>query len=402
MKKLILAVIAGVAIVLLINHFFAGDTQQSNMGQGRRGAGKLAAVAVEVETIKLDRLVDKGIFTGTLLANTEFNLIPKISGRIRKLHVNTGDRVSSGEVIAELDNEELLLAVKQAEAELEIARANYNESAGLLEISKKELERAKTMRQQKVASDVELEKAQAAYKTSQAKHQISKAQLSHKQASLDAARVRLSYARVDVNWSNGSAKRFIARKFLDEGAMATTNSPIVSVIDIATLTAVIDVVEKEYFKIKVGQHAQIYTDAIEGCIYPARVIRMAPLLESSSRLARVELELSNTDFLLKPGMFVTAEIIFETHESATLVPNSSVVRREESKGIFVVDETGTRARFIQIEPGFADEEFTEIKSPVISGKVVTLGHHLLEDGSPISIPDLSQGTSNKEKAGDKK
>lgn len=402
MKKIFAAIVAGVLLVLLINKFFLVGKGGGSAVNGR-GRGPVAAVAVEIEPIKQSRLIDQSIFTGSLSAQSKFSVMPKISGRLRRLLVDIGSTIVNGQVVAELDSDELTLAVKQAEADIEIAKANYNESAGLLEIAGKELERAETMRKQKVASDVDLEKAQAAYKTSQARHQVNKAQLSNRQAALDAALVRLSYAKVDATWTGGSNKRLIAEKFLDEGAMSGPNSPIVSVIDIATLTAVIDVVEKDFFKIKPGQHAEIEAAAIPDCVYPARVVRIAPILDEVSRLARVELEISNVDNSLKPGMFVSARIIFATHEAATIVPNSSIVRRQNQTGVFIADLENMTARFTEIKKGFENEVNTEIASPTISGQVVVLGHHLLQDGAPIKVAglELPAESSNPRRGGKK-
>lgn len=395
MKKILLAVVAGIALVFLFNRFFLSKTADT-ANKGPRSRGGMAAVAVETATIKQARLVDQGLFTGSIIAQSKFSVTPKISGRVRKLLVEIGDEISNGQVIAELDDEELKLSVKQAEADLEIAKANFNESAGLLGIAKKELERTETMRKQKVASDVDLEKAQAAYKTSQARHQVDRAQLANRQAALESSQIRLSYAKVDATWSGGSNKRLVAERFLDEGAAANTSTQIVSIIDIATLTAVIDVVEKDYFKIKPGQHAEVESAAIRDCIFPAKVARIAPILSDTSRLARIELEISNSDYSLKPGMFVTTRIIFATHESATIVPASSLVRRQNLTGIFLADTASMTARFVPIEAGFSNPENVEIASPTVSGQVVTLGHHLLQDGAPLKVSGF---TSNGKKNG---
>ncbi len=393
MKKLIFAVVAGVVIVLGVFSFFKENPDKQGK-KGGKARGKKAAVAVEVKKIIKDKLIDQGLFSGTLLASSKFSVVPRISGRIRKLMVDIGDKISNGQIVAELDDEELVLASKQAEAELEIVKANYNETAGLLEIAKKELQRTETMRKQKVSSDVDLEKAQAAFKTSLAKHQVSKAQLSNKQAALDTTKVKLSYAKVDVSWSGGSNQRFVSERFLDEGATTGPNNPILTVIDIATLTAVLDVVEKEYFKIKVGQTAVVEAAAIPDCLFSAKVTRIAPSLDSTSRLARVELEISNSEFDLKPGMFVTAKIIFEVHNSVTIVPASSIVRRQNKNGIFVVNPANMTASFVPVKMGFSDAENVEIASPTISGEVVTLGHHLLEDGAALKVANLEENSTN--------
>ncbi|MGM0600114.1 MAG: efflux RND transporter periplasmic adaptor subunit [Candidatus Rifleibacteriota bacterium] len=396
MKKLFITLIAGVALAFLINHLFLKPQEAKKAGRKRGRGQQNISVAVETQPIKKTRLLDEGVFTGSLYAQSEFDLAPKISGRIKKLYLDIGDLIKNGEIIAELDNEELLLEVRQAEAELEIARANYNESKGLLEIAKKELERTKTMHKQKVSSDVELEKAQSEYKTRLARLKVSESQLSNRQAALERAEVRLSYAKVDASWTGGSNERFVAEKYLDEGSMAGPGSPLISVIDIATLTAIIDVVEKDYFKIKKGQLAKIRSDAIEDKTFEAKVVRIPPLLDNRSRLAKVELELKNSGFTLKPGMFVTATIVFAAHDSATIVPNHSLVRRNDKEGIFVVNEASSTVRFIAVEKGFANDSCTEIISPEVSGQVVTLGYHLLEDGASIRISNLKSGKSGAE------
>ncbi len=246
------------------------------------------------------------------------------------------------------------------------------------------------MRQQKVSSEVEVENAQAAHKTRLARHQVNKALLSQKEAALETTKLKLAYARVDASWTGGSGRRLIAERFLNEGAMINANTPIVSVIDIATLTAVIDVVEREYFKIRPGLMAEIETAALPDCIYTARVSRIAPLLDGASRQARIELELSNTDSALKPGMFVKARLIYARHDSVTIAPASALVRRNDQEGLFLVDSEKSVARFIPVEVGFREGDRAEIASPTISGDVVVLGHHLLEDGSSIRLPGKDQ------------
>ncbi len=389
MKKIVISFIAGIALVWLLVSTFFSDSEGKSAG-ARRGPVGAAVVAVEVAPLVAGSLVDEGRFVGSIESATKFMVAPKISGRIKKLHVDIGDQISNGAIIATLDDEELLLGVKQAEADLEIARANFNESADLLEISQRELERVKKMRQQKVSSEVEVENADAAYKTRLAKHQVNKALLSQKEAALATSRLKLAYATVDASWSGNSGRRFIAERFQNEGAMINVNSAIVSVIDIATLTAVIDVVERDYFKIRTGMLAEIETAAIPGRIFPARVSRIAPLLNEMSRQARIELELGNADHMLKPGMFIKARLIYERHDEVTIAPASALVRRNDLEGVFVADLEKNLANFVPIQVGFREGAKIEVASPTISGNVVVLGHHLLEDGSQIRLPGKAE------------
>ena len=374
------------AIGLLLAWLLVSNLQKSaSQSQARRGPGGPAVVAVEVASLSVGNLVDAGSFVGSIEPVAKFTVAPRISGRLKKLYVDIGDRIDNGAVIAALDDEELLLGVKQAEADLEIARANYSESASLLEISQRELERVKKMRQQKVSSEVEVENVEASHKTRQARHQVNKALLSQKESALATARLKLDYATVDASWSGTAGGRFVAERFLNEGAMVNANSAIVSVIDIATLTGVIDVVERDYFKIRQGMHVEIETAAMPGRVFAARVSRIAPLLNEISRQARIELELANPDFALKPGMFISARITYARHEQVTYAPAEALVRRNDREGVFLVDRDKHTASFVPIEVGFRESARVEIASPTIAGDVVVLGHHLVEDGSAVRL-----------------
>jgi RND family efflux transporter MFP subunit len=387
--------VVGLAVIIGLFYLLRGTGKETgNKQAARKGPMGPSAVAVEIAPLRTGSLVDEGRFVGTIEPASSFVVSPKISGRIKKLFVDIGDSVSNGSAIARLDDEELLLAVKQTEADLEIARANCNESAALLEISQKDIERVQKMRQQKVSSEVDVENAQASHKTRQSKHQVNKALLIQKEAALEAARLRLSYATVDVSWTEGANQRYIAERFLNEGAMVSANTAIVSVIDIATVTAVIDVVEKDYFKIRTGMSAQIEPAAMPGRVFNAKVSRISPRLDVSSRQARIELEMANPDYALKPGMFINARIIYDTHNSVTIAPASSIVRRNNEEGLFLADHEKNIARFVAVKSGFVENDAIEIVSPAISGDVVILGHHLLEDGAGIIISNTDKTGTN--------
>jgi multidrug efflux pump subunit AcrA (membrane-fusion protein) len=90
--------------------------------------------------------------------------------------------------------------------------------------------------------------------------------------------------------------------------------------------------------------------------------------------------------MLKPGMFVRARVEFARHENATLVPLPALVRRDDKEGIFIADTQNLKARFVPVTRGITNGEIVEITEPEVSGLVITMGNHLLEDGSDITLP----------------
>jgi len=85
-------------------------------------------------------------------------------------------------------------------------------------------------------------------------------------------------------------------------------------------------------------------------------------------------------------MFVRARVEFARHENATLIPLPALVRRNDKEGIFVADPQNLKARFVPVTTGIISGELVEITEPEISGLAVTMGNHLLEDGSDITMP----------------
>ena len=155
------------------------------------------------------------------------------------------------------------------------------------------------------------------------------------------------------------------------------------------------VIERDYPKVTIGQQAIVTTDAYPDRTFTGGITRIAPLLKESSRQARVEVEVPNDDLMLKPGMFVRARVEFARHENATLIPLPALVRRNDKEGIFIADPQSLKARFVPVTTGIISSELVEITKPEISGLVVTLGNHLLEDGSDITLPESKPAEAGK-------
>jgi len=359
------------------------------------------SVAIETTPIRKDVIRDIGTFTGSLIPKSQFIVAPKVAGWLKKLLVNVGDTVAQNQVIAILDDEEFTQKVEQARAELKVANANAENCASDLTIAKREYERAKTLREKQIASASEMDEAEAAFNTCQARLKVSLAQVAQKEAQLAAADLQLSYTRVQAFWENGDQRRVVGERFVDEGALLQVNQPIVSILENDPLTAVIYAIERDYPKVKIGQQSIVTTDAYPDRTFTGSVVRIAPLLKESSRQARVEIEIPNSDQPLKPGMFVRARIEFARHDNATLIPLTALVKRNSRQGIFIAEPDNLKARFVPVTVGIINDELAEVTEPEISGLAVTMGNHLLEDGSAITLPEKQRSKKTPQKADNK-
>ncbi len=344
--------------------------------------------AVEVSPVRLASLSHSTELSGSLVAESEFNVASKISARLEKLYFDIGDTVNRGDLIAQLESEEYVQQLQAARAEHEVARASLGESASELSVSERELNRALSLKKAGTLSQSELDQIQGAYDVRKARHEVAKALVRQKEAALEAARVRLSYTRIEARWDRGPDTRLVGRRFASEGAMLQANESILTLVDPFNLIAVVSVIERDFPFIRIGQTATVRADAFPDKTFAGRVIRYAPILEETTRQGRVEIMVSNPDLLLAPGMFARVRLEFTRHENITSVPAEALVRREEQKGVFIADTENMKARFVPVTAGIADEGLVEILSPEIEGMVITLGHHLLEDGMDIVIPGM--------------
>jgi RND family efflux transporter MFP subunit len=350
-------------------------------------------VAVEVAPVQTATVQDIGWYSGSLYPYTAFVVAPKVGGRLEKIWVNIGDELQDDQLIAVLDDAEYKQQVSQARAELEVARANLLEQENALKNAQRDYERAVALREKKIASESQLDASLSDLRAQEAKLKVALARVAQSEAAMRVADVRLEYTQIRLPGSNGDGYRVVGERFVDEGAMLASNTPIVSILDIGTLIAVIHVVEQDYPKINIGQEAAISTDAFADRSFSGKVIRIAPILKEKSREARIEIEIPNPQKILKPGMFVRAQIQFEKHENATVVPTAAVIKRDDSHGVFMVGPEGKTARFVPVTRGIVDSKRTEIRTPALSGSVVVLGQHLLEDGASIIIPDTPVTTN---------
>ncbi len=343
-------------------------------------------VAVEVAAVKKSPIREIGNFTGSLHPLSEFMIASKIGGRLEKLSVNIGDTVHNGQLVAVLDSDEYRQQVIQATAELEVARANLEEQRNAIENAQREYERTKALRLKKIASESQLDAAESEFKSQQAKLKVAGAQISQKEAVLKMAEIRLSYSVIKILGTSATGY-VVGERFVDEGAMLAPNTPIVSILDIERLIVAINVIGRDYPKIQIGQEAVISTDAFPKDTFTGKVIRLAPILKEKSREARVEIEIPNTQRRLKPGMFARVQIQFNVHDNATVVPLAALVKRNGLQGVFVIDPQEQKAGFVPVTLGIINHVQAEVLAPVLTGAVVTLGQHLLEDGNSVILPD---------------
>ena len=366
----------------------ADRISEQKKAKSRRGA---QPAPVQVTAIRTGPIEFRRTFSGTLEATAKFVVAPKVSGRLVRLSVYISDSVERGQMVAELDDDEYVQAVNQAKADLAVARANLSKAEKALEIADRELSRVATLRGRGVSSESQYDEAKANQLANQAQFQVAKAQLTRAEAALETANIRLSYTKITADWIGGDERRVVAERYVDEGDTVAANAPLLSIVELDPITGVIFVAEKDYAYLRPGLPVELTTDAYPGERFPGRIERIAPIFKESSRQARVELRVDNQGQRLKPGLFVRATVVLDRVERALIVPDQALVERGDRTGLFLVDEQGPKAVWREVKVGIRQRPWVQVSGQGITGRVITLGQQLVENGSAITIPDDQAG-----------
>jgi len=379
-------ILAGAALALV-----AGGTWWAREG-GHAPApadGPGGRVAVEAAAVTRGAVADVRQFTGTLEASDAFTVAPKTGGQIERVHVDIGDRVGRGQVVVELDDDEARQAVAEARAQLAVARAEVEQAQADARLAERELERTRTLAQRDLASQSELDTTRAKAEAQRAAVSVARARVTQQEAALARARVQLGYTDVRADWPGDDKARVVGQRMVNAGDTVAANTPMLTVLRIDPLTAVAFAPESAYALLSKGQDAKITANALPGRTFEGHIARVAPRFASDSRQARFEVTLANTDRALKPGMFVTVRVQVDRAEHATLVPREAIVRRDEGPGVYrVVDGSPPTVKFVPVQLGIDGGKRVQVLEPQLSGRVVTLGQQMLEDGAPVVVSRL--------------
>jgi membrane fusion protein, multidrug efflux system len=199
-------------------------------------------------------------------------------------------------------------------------------------------------------------------------------------ATVDRDEVGYEYNQYDVK---SSEKGTVARVFLNPGAVITPNSPLFLIVDVDVVKAVVAVPEAQIRFVPIGHQATVTAAAYPDVRLSGSVTNLSPVANPASRTIDVEISVANPRHLLKPGMFIQAELVLQKHP-AMMVPLAAVTEREGKRVVFVVVDS--LACLQPVTTGSATKDSIEITGGLLrTHRVVVTGTQLLNDKDKISI-----------------
>ncbi|HIM55645.1 MAG TPA: efflux RND transporter periplasmic adaptor subunit [Candidatus Latescibacteria bacterium] len=327
------------------------------------GRGPAAAIPVRAEPVARQDMHAYMETYARLEAERQVSVLARATGLVQQLSVEEGDFVTEGQLLVELDRAQASLQLRQSQAALDEARANY--------------ERFQVLSENNMVSQSEFETTRLRYNNSR--------------ISLEDAQLNLTYTSIKAPISG-----VLTRRMVELGDLVRGNQEIFVVADLDLLLVRMFIPERRMYQVEPGQRATISVEALPDQTFEGQIRMISPEVIPESGTVKVTLEVP-ADGLLRPGMFATVRLITDRHPQTLVIPKKALVLETEDDDVFKIVDS--KVQLVQVEIGLAQGDRVEVLAGLeIGDLLVTVGHDGLKDGTAVRV--VGQKTTMAASAGD--
>ena len=317
----------------------------------------VSRIPVDVETVEVqdfDKLITLG---GLTAAENTVQVIAKVGGmeQIKAVHVKVGDKVSAGQVLAQLDNETSAINLSNAQLAYDNAYTNYENAKQLFELG--------------AVSQSDLNQLKMAYENAN--------------NTLRQAQMAMDYATVTAPIS-GTVTMVNA----NVGSFATASAPMFEIANVDTLEISTGINEQNVSKIKIGQEVLLKIHSVSDKWMSGTITEISKVMNAQTKNYPVTIALANKDDDLVAGMYAEVQVAVEHAEDVLVIPVDAIVYKEAKPVAFIAQADGT-VKEKALTLGINDGDYYVVTKGLQAGdQIVVKGNGNLVEGEPISIITL--------------
>lgn len=373
------------------------------------GFARLKGASTEIDgakvvTVETGTMVKSVVATGKIEPTTKVEIKSRANGIIEKLPVDVDSDVKAGDVLAELDKEQLQAVLRSAEANLQAARAALDAAEANLkkdvvvaegpdvEFARRTYERAQKLFDQKLMPQSQLDDAHSAVEVALNRQRAAQSQLTVDQATVSQAKAQVAQAKAAADQAAESLAYATIRAPIRATVLSRDveiGSPVSSILNLganATLVMTLGDIQKVFVRgkvdeadigrVRLNQPARIRVETFKDRVFTGRVTQISPLGVEKDNVTSFEVKVSieNPGQELKANMTANAEIVLEEHPNALLIPEAAVAY-DAKKAAFVdifapAEKTGRKRMPVKV--GVGNGTKIEVLSGLKAGDKVVL------------------------------
>ena len=325
-------------------------SRPTGMGGQMSGGAPSASVPVQVEPVPRRSISQYLETNGTLEAENEVDIVARTTGPVTEINTEEGRMIRSGQLIATIDerearNQVAIATVARDEAQLSYDRTKSSWDEGLV---------------------------------SREAYDSALSQLSSAKAQLESAEIQLAYTEIKAPFD-----ALVVTRNIKLAQYVTPGTTLFRISDFTPLLCRIEVPEKDFPRVRIGQPAHLRVEAYPGEKFSAEVTRLRPTIDASSGTFTATLEVDGRG-KLRPGMFASVYLQTDTHDDAVVIPRKALVL--DSLGDTVYIKSADVAKRREVRLGLRSEDLVEVLEGLAEGDLlIVIGQDGLADGTPISV-----------------
>jgi RND family efflux transporter MFP subunit len=303
--------------------------------------------------------------TGSLLPLHEAELIAEVKGDLffaqsdsgRRLE--EGSRVTAGQLVARIESEEWRVSVRLDSRELAVENAQ------------RALEDRQALFEEGLGLETDVDNARKV--------------LVDAQNDLENAHIQLEKMRILAPISG------VLTELTDisESTLVQQNTVIGKVVDYSRVLVDLNIPNSQINAVRLGQPVRISNYAFPDQVFEGEISIMDPALNPTTRTFRVEAIVNNPDLILRPGMFVRAEIVTESRSGVVIIPRELILNRQNRQVVFIVQEDAAEMR--EITTGLEDEMYVEVLEGLSEGeRLITSNYETLRSRTAVQVTGQSR------------
>ena len=324
---------------------------QKKGGKGFRQSNNKKKTNVRLKEIKPETLKIQTTYVGSLLPNQRVLMRSQIDGVIENINFEEGDEITKEKKLIDISTKELQLKLKIAIADSNLAEINIK-------------------RDEKLASS----------------NLISSSQLDQTRTRAESARLNKELARISLKKSliSSPLDGTVKTRHVKVGEFVRKGDKLVEILDLSRVIVKVNIPELEILEIKIGQKVEIALYIMEEIIFSGEVKNIGLEADSNNRTFPVEIHVSNSERMLRPGMLARSTFTKSIDDEQIVIPRHTILEKERGRVVYVFDKGKVFQRDIQV--GLSQKDQVQVIRGLKKGELIVVeGHNKLSDGEEVNV-----------------
>ena len=334
--------------------------------QGRGGSGGGGtAIPVSVTQVLLKNLSSYLVLNGIVEPERKIEIYSRLSAYVEKIVKEEGAYVKENDILALLDDTEIMISYKQAKIILDQAKL-------ILEDAENNYVRSQQLVKRDLISEQEFQTTESLYKQRKLDYE-------NRMESFNNLQLQLNWTKI-----RSLSEGYITERLIEAGDRVNANMQVYTIEDFNPLLIRVFVPTSDAIKLNVGMPAEVATEVLRGSLFNGDVKLINPRIDVDTGTVKVTVEVFDESLRLQPGMFVEVRIAIGEKENVVVIPRKSVLYKQNKTYVFVLNQNQVSQREINL--GLTEEDEMEVMSGLKEGEViVVVGIESLKDGQRVDV-----------------